>query len=241
MASRVVCVGRSCWRCPIRGQVRFPPKSNTDRSSHTRRAGTAGVYLLAREPRVALLEVQRIEEAEPPRSAFVGDAVVADGQLLVASAVDPLFVLVGALGRLAGSGQATRFVKKEELMGEDEHLWGVQVLVDALDSRALGCVCDVTENESVGTVARFNAEKAEGWLRDKTQRIAQMLSDREMRVSLQRGSQSSGFVARSGDASASIKLSAGVLWCAMVCDGVRWCVMVCYGVRWCVMVCDGVR
>eukprot|EP00727_Mastigamoeba_balamuthi_P011074 m51a1_g659 hypothetical protein (345) ;mRNA; f:228908-230300 len=113
----------------------------------------------------ALLELQRGKLAHA--SWFVGDAVVPDGSLTVASPVDPLFVALGRVDARAAS--AERFYDVEELVCGGEQDAKPLLRAAGLRSR-LHLICDVQKVDG-DEYYKLSEAKCVAWLRAKVERL----------------------------------------------------------------------
>mmetsp|Transcript_11819 Transcript_11819/g.16392 ORF Transcript_11819/g.16392 Transcript_11819/m.16392 type:complete len:367 (+) Transcript_11819:67-1167(+) len=133
---------------------------------------------ISNEPQIQ--ELQRF--IDQPSSWFVGDNVQNDGSIFIATAIDPLFVLVKVLdsNRKKTEEKAGYFCEITQMLADEagfSHFLhpispSNKSLLDTID---LTLVCDVN-NEHSQPLYRLNDDKLLCWLRCKVDRIAAYLS-----------------------------------------------------------------
>lgn len=131
----------------------------------------------------ALLEVQRFADSSTPRSWLLGgqlELVQQDGSMLLATPIDPLFVLVPQLQEArggAGSGAEHRghFTQLSDALTGD-HAAALEEHVATLPklTERLAAVCDVKDGFDE-PVVRLNDAKLLAWLRRKTEAVQKHL------------------------------------------------------------------
>jgi len=110
-------------------------------------------------------------------SWFVGDAVVSDGSLLLATPIDPLFCLLPGLERNAARNPS--FMPLDSLLDEaGEVREALGPLLLALEEQAL-CLC-ATKKAGGETYYRFDESRALAWLGCKVRALASSLGGLEL-------------------------------------------------------------
>lgn len=130
-----------------------------------------------------LLEVQRFADSSTPRSWLLGgqlELVQQDGGMLLATPIDPLFVLIPQLQEArggAGSGAEHRghFTQLSDAL-TGEHAAALEEHVATLPrlTERLAAVCDVKDGFDE-PVVRLNDAKLLAWLRRKTEALQKHL------------------------------------------------------------------
>jgi len=133
----------------------------------------------------ALLEVQRFADSSTPRSWLLGgqlELVQQDGSMLLATPIDPLFLLIPQLqeargGAGSGAEHRGRFTQLSDAL-TGEHAAALEEHVATLPRLAerLAAVCDVKEIDGFDEpVVRLNDAKLLAWLRRKTDALQKHL------------------------------------------------------------------
>ncbi|KAI8918886.1 ribonuclease H2, subunit B [Entophlyctis helioformis] len=107
------------------------------------------------------------------KSWAIGDSLIVDGSLHVASPFDPLLLLLPILDlqRTKTAESAGRFLQRSDLIYSQDFP-GLERLADSMHTSILARICDVQEIEGISTFFRLNDDKALAWLKAKVDRVA---------------------------------------------------------------------
>jgi len=118
-----------------------------------------------------LMELQKVKPAKKG-SWFIGQAVQADGEMMVATPLDPCFLLLPMLQK------AERYQPLDQIEGME----GMQPVLQLSGLSAwLESICDVKDLGDGDVYMRINHEKVVGWLKAKVKRTAEKLAQMEQR------------------------------------------------------------
>lgn len=120
------------------------------------------------------------------RSWFIGDQVQSDGSLILTAIVDPLFLVLPYLIKAEKSG---KFMTIDQIVTDDDFPECHRLYKTAGISE-LHQVADTKGDDDL-RVYRYNKEKALSWLQGKVDKLADVLSSKNICVS---GAQSSSFI-----------------------------------------------
>ena len=141
---------------------------------------SSGSCFLYNSAEKKLLEVMSYNEDH--RSWFIGSKVVADGRMLVATPVHPLYLLLPYIRK------AEKLVPLDQMLEDEEFPETESILLDCLTDTQLEIVADRKGSKDLN-VWKFNQEKTLSWLEKKVKVLAQTF--RESSEDLSEGASSS--------------------------------------------------
>jgi len=139
---------------------------------------------------------------EEHRSWFIGDKVVGDGRMMVATPVNPLYL---ALPYLIGS---ERLVPLDQMLTDQDFPETEDILLETLTETRLQLVSDSKGNKDLN-VWKYNEEKALSWLEGKVRSLAEVFEKSSEDTT--GGATSSIYKAGSGDHDDYLRYALGVV------------------------------
>ena len=160
----------------------------------------AGACFLYNKSSKTLCELLSYNEEH--RSWFIGEKVVRDGRMMVATPVNPLYL---ALPYLSGS---ERLVPLDQMLSDQEFPETEDILLETLTETRLGLVSDSKGSRDLN-VWRYNEEKTLTWLEGKVRALAEVFEKSSEDTS--GGASSSIYRAGSGDHEDYLRYALGVV------------------------------
>ena len=139
---------------------------------------------------------------EEHRSWFIGEKVVKDGRMMIATPVNPLYL---ALPYLSGS---ERLVPLDQMLTDQEFPEAEDILLETLTETRLGLVSDTKGSRDLN-VWKYNEEKTLTWLEGKVRALADMFEKSSEDTS--GGASSSIYRAGAGDHDDYLRYALGVV------------------------------
>ncbi len=139
---------------------------------------------------------------EEHRSWFIGEKVVKDGRMMIATPVNPLYL---ALPYLSGS---ERLVPLDQMLTDQEFPEAEDILLETLTETRLGLVSDTKGSRDLN-VWKYNEEKTLTWLEGKVRALADMFEKSSEDTS--GGASSSIYRAGAGDHGDYLRYALGVV------------------------------
>ena len=160
----------------------------------------AGTCFLYNKSSKTLCELLSYDEEH--RSWFIGDKVVGDGRMMVATPVNPLYV---ALHYLIG---AERLVPLDQMLSDQEFPETEDILIETLTETRLQLVSDTKGSKDLN-VWKYNEQKTLSWLEDKVRSLAEVFEKNSEDIT--GGASSSIYKAGSGDHDDYLRYALGVV------------------------------
>lgn len=149
------------------------------------KTGSAAQFLICPESN-SIHEMLTFKDSKG--SWFINNSVLEDGRLIMATRIDPLFLILPYLHSESNS-KRHMFMELDQIVTDSDYPH-CSKLVQILDHQMTCQLCDSKGNEDF-KVYRYSEEKTLAWLKSKVERTSEYLSTSEVSVS---SGQSSSYV-----------------------------------------------